>query len=43
MRGGIAEIDEQPVAQVLADVALEAAEDRYARVLVGPHDLAILF
>jgi hypothetical protein len=43
MRGWIAEVDEQPIAQILAHVALEAADDRYARVLVSPYDLAVLF
>ena len=37
---GIAEVDQQPVAQVLGDVPLEAADDLGAGLLVGPHRLA---
>ena len=37
---GIAEVDEQPVTEILRDVALEAVDDLGTRLLVGAHRLA---
>ena len=38
----MAEVDQEPIAQVLRDVPLEAADHLGADLLVGPHDLAQL-
>jgi hypothetical protein len=43
MGGGIAEVNEQPISQVLSDMPLIPVNDLGTRRLVGPHDLAQLF
>jgi hypothetical protein len=43
MREGIAEVDEQAIAEILGDTPLKAADDLGARVLIGPYHLAPLF
>ena len=40
---GIAEEDQQAVAEILGDVTVEAGDHLAARLVVRPHDLAQLF
>ena len=43
MRLGVAEVDEQAIAQILRDMALEAGDHFGAGLLIGPHHLAPVF
>src|SRR5262245_57109865 len=43
MRLGIAEIDEESVSKILRNVTCKAFDDSSTGVLIGTHDLAILF
>jgi hypothetical protein len=43
MRQGVAEVDEQAVAQILGDMALIVGDHLGARVLIGPHHVAQVF
>jgi len=40
---GVAEIDEQAIAEILSNMALIALDDLGTRILVGPHHLASAF
>jgi hypothetical protein len=42
MRLGIAKVDEQPVAEILGDMPLKAADHLGAGLLIGPHHLSPL-
>jgi hypothetical protein len=39
MRLGVAEVDQQAIAEVLGDMALIAGDDLGAGLLIGPHHL----
>ena len=43
MRGGIAKVDEQPIAEILRNMAVKTVNHRGAGVLVGAHDFPVLF
>jgi hypothetical protein len=43
VRLGVAEVDEQAVAEVLGDMALIAGDHLGARLLIGPYHLAPVF
>ncbi len=43
MGSGIAKVDEQPIAQVLRNMALKALDHLGAAGLIGPHHVAPLF
>src|SRR5262245_55237392 len=43
MREGIAKVDEQPIAEVLGDMALIAGDHRGAGILIGSHHRAPVF
>ena len=43
MRLGIAEIHEEPITKILCDIPVIAFNDGSTGVLIGTHDLAILF
>jgi hypothetical protein len=43
MRQGIAEVDQQAIAEILRDVALEALDDLGTGLLIGAHPLAVVF
>ena len=42
MRQGVAEVDQQAIAEILGDIALKAGDHLGAGVLIGPHHLAQL-
>ena len=43
VRQGVAEVDEQAIAEILGDMALIASDHLGAGLLIGPHHLAPLF
>ena len=43
VRQGIAEVDEQAIAEILGDMPLKAGDHLGAGVLIGPHHLAQVF
>jgi hypothetical protein len=43
MRLRIAKVDEQAIAEILGNVALEALDDRGTGLLIGTHHLAVVF
>jgi hypothetical protein len=43
MRQGVAEVDQQAIAEILGDMSLKAGDHLGAGVLIGPHHLAQLF
>jgi hypothetical protein len=43
MRLGIAKVDQQPIAQILSNMALEAGDHLGARLLIGPDHFAPVF
>jgi hypothetical protein len=42
VRQGVAEVDQEPIAEVLSNVAIEAGDHLPASALIGPHQLAQL-
>jgi hypothetical protein len=43
MRLGIAKVDQQPIAQILCDIPLQALDHFVTGLLIGPHDRPVIF